>query len=146
MAEILKRIFDEKAGYFLSVDTKNVTIDIMHGRFVLKQAAIKASVFDGLHLPFTLRGGFIDEISINFKLGLFNVGAAAEVVVKNVFFVVGPHTTDWSWEHVQQCKTKLIDLILSGSNCAFQWFLLISSRRVSEKLFRDSKYHQRTSS
>jgi len=109
MEGVLKKFFDQKAGYFINVE--NMQCNPGSGQVSLQKAEFKAEVFDQLHLPFTLKGGFVDEMTVNMPIGLFSE-TAAHVVIKNVFLVFGPHTTDWSWEHVHNCKSKLIDLVM----------------------------------
>jgi len=109
---VKKKILDQALGDFFEVDKGNVQVDLANGRFTFRQAEIKADAFDELHLPFTIYGGFVDEISANFSVGMFTSGGSAKVVVNNVSLLVGPHTTDWSWEHVLGCKSKLVDLVL----------------------------------
>eukprot|EP00931_Biecheleriopsis_adriatica_P061226 TRINITY_DN36804_c0_g1_i1.p1 TRINITY_DN36804_c0_g1~~TRINITY_DN36804_c0_g1_i1.p1 ORF type:complete len:1197 (+),score=244.75 TRINITY_DN36804_c0_g1_i1:67-3657(+) len=111
MDALIKNFFDKKVGDFLQVDAGNLHVDPASGQLLLKKASFKSDVFDGLHLPVTLKGGFIDEMSFNLELGVFSSGGTAKVTIKNVFFVLGPHVTDWSYNHVLACKTKLVDLI-----------------------------------
>lgn len=110
MEKIVKSFFDSKLGEFLKVEKENVVFNPVTGLCKLGKAEIKAEAFDQLHFPLALRGGFIDELSISFPVNMFG-GGAAKVVINNVFFVFGPHTTDWSWEHVYACKTKLVDVV-----------------------------------
>lgn len=107
----MRRFFDQTVGDFLEVDKSNMQFNPALGQIVLRKAEIRAEVFDELHFPVALRGGFIEEISINLNWA-FAARAAAKVVVKNIFLVLGPHTTDWSWTHVYKCKTKLVELIV----------------------------------
>lgn len=104
----MKKVFEKKMGEFLRVEEGNYQCSASSVR--LRQAEIKEEVFDELHLPITLRGGFIEEMSVTFP-GMFGSGSA-QVVIKNVFLVFGPHSTDWSWDHVYQCKSRLIDLVM----------------------------------
>merc|ERR1712048_824881 len=94
------------------VDAENMLFAPTSGNITLKKASIKADVFDQLHFPLTLRGGYIDEMTTTFTVSLFSTSNAAKVVINNVLLVVGPHTTDWSWNHVHQCKTRLVDLVM----------------------------------
>lgn len=115
MAQMIKTIFDKKAGDFLKIKPDNMRLNISAGQLYLKEAEFKAEIFDQLHLPFTLKGGFIDEMSVEMNTGSWLRGshsAAAKIVVKNVFIVCGPHRTDWTWTHVQHCKTKLVDTVM----------------------------------
>mmetsp|Transcript_18077 Transcript_18077/g.58466 ORF Transcript_18077/g.58466 Transcript_18077/m.58466 type:complete len:1127 (+) Transcript_18077:66-3446(+) len=113
MEGLLKKLFDEKLGDFLKVDAGNVQFSPSEGRLSLRQAEFKADVFDRLHFPFALRGGFIEEITVNVSAtGFFGSEAGAKVVVKNVFLVLSPHVSDWSWQTVCECKAKLVDLIM----------------------------------
>ncbi|CAE7721354.1 unnamed protein product [Symbiodinium sp. CCMP2456] len=143
MDALIKTFFDKKVGDFLKVDQGNLRIDPSSGQFQLKKASIDGSAFDGLHLPVALRGGFIDELSVNLHLDVFNPGGSVslQILIRNVFFVFGPHTTDWSWAHVMQCKSKLVDLIMkiaelkpskkakkSGEDSATGWLSDIQTR------------------
>eukprot|EP00913_Durusdinium_trenchii_P012268 g11520.t1 len=96
------------------VDEGNLRVDAATGQFLLKNASIVGQAFDGLHLPVSLRGGFIDELSVHLHLDVFNPGAnvSLQILIKNVFLVFGAHTTDWSYGHVKQCKSKLVDLVM----------------------------------
>lgn len=78
------------------------------------QASIVGQAFDSLHLPVTLLGGFIDELSVHLHLDVFNPGGTVslQIIIKNVCLVFGAHTTDWSYSHVKQCKSKLVDLVM----------------------------------
>lgn len=143
MDALIKTFFDKKVGDFLKVDQGNLRIDPSSGQFQLKKASIDGSAFDGLHLPVALRGGFIDELSVNLHLDVFNPGGSVslQILIRNVFFVFGPHTTDWSWAHVKQCKSKLVDLVMkiaelkpskkakkSGEDSATGWLSDIQTR------------------
>ena len=114
MDAIVKQFFDKKVGDFLKVDEGNLRVDASTGQFLLKNASIVGQAFDGLHLPVSLRGGFIDELSVHLHLDVFNPGSnvSLQILIKNVFLVFGAHTTDWSYSHVKQCKSKLVDLIM----------------------------------
>ncbi|CAJ1411125.1 unnamed protein product [Effrenium voratum] len=114
MDAIIKQFFDKKVGDFLKVDAGNLRVDAATGQFVLKKASIVGQAFDGLHLPVTLRGGFIDELSIHLHLDVFNRGGnvSLQILIKNVFLLFGPQTTDWSYDHVKQCKSKIVDLVM----------------------------------
>jgi len=114
MDAIIKQFFDKKVGDFLKVDEGNLHVDAATGQFLLKKAAIVGHAFDSLHLPLTLTGGFIDELSIHLYLDVFNPGGnvSLQILIKNVCLVFGAHTTDWSYSHVKQCKSKLVDLVM----------------------------------
>merc|ERR1719265_1143817 len=106
----MKQFFDKKLGDFLKVDKDNVQFNAASGQITLKKAEFKADVFDQLHFPVALKGGFIDEMAVNIPMSMFSTGAA-KVTISNIFFVFGPHVTDWSWDHVFKCKTRLIELV-----------------------------------
>lgn len=113
METIFLKFLNQKLGDFLQVDSKNVQLSPGSGQLSLRQASVRADVFDGLHFPLALRGGFLEEVAVNFSAGLFaSDGGGAKVVVKNVFLALGPHTSDWSLEHVYDCKSKLVDLVM----------------------------------
>ena len=114
MDAIIKQFFDKKVGDFLKVDEGNLRVDAATGQFLLKKASVVGEAFDSLHLPLTLTGGFIDELSVHLHLDVFNPGGnvSLQILIKNVCLVFGAHTTDWSYRHVKQCKSKLIDLVM----------------------------------
>jgi len=112
MESIIMKFINQKLGDFLQVDAKNVQLSPGSGQLSLKEAAVRADVFDGLHLPFAVRGGFLEDVTVNVSSGLFARGSGSKVVVKNVFLVLGPHETDWSVQHVYDCKSKLVDLVM----------------------------------
>lgn len=105
----MKKFFESKMGEFLKAD--EMTFNPGSGYVGLKKAEFKTEAFDQLHFPFALKGGFIDEMSFSVPVSVFS-NSPAKVKIKNVFFVFGPHITDWTWEDVHRCKTKLIDLIM----------------------------------
>lgn len=111
MEGIVKKFFDQKLGHFVHVLPENMEINPTGGRMSLRKAEFKAEVFDQLHFPIAIKGGYIDEMMVEVPMGFFSSGVA-RVVIKDVFLVVGPHASTWSRENVYQCKTKLIDLIM----------------------------------
>ena len=145
MEALIKQFFDKKVGDILKVDEGNLRVDAATGHFVLKkapfiktkafgcEASVVGEAFDELHLPLTLRGGFIDELSVHLHLDVFNPGAnvlrhrfetfsrlervlkvnlkvSLQVLIKNVFLVFGAHTTDWSYADVKKAGEALKDL------------------------------------
>jgi hypothetical protein len=109
MEGIMKKFFDQKLGDFLKAETMN--FDMTEGLVGIKKAEFKTEAFDNLHFPFALKGGYIDKMTMSVPMSMFSTGAA-KVQIKNVFLVFGPHITDWTWDDVHRCKTKLIDLIM----------------------------------
>lgn len=107
-AAFVRKIFEKKVGEFCKVPEGNCQMSSSEVK--LLNAEIKEDVFDELHLPVTLRGGYIDEISLHFA-GMFGTDGA-RVVIKDIFLVFGPHSTDFSWDHVYKCKSRLIDLFM----------------------------------
>lgn len=105
----MKKFFDSKLGEFLKAE--EMAFNPGSGYVGLKKAEFKTEAFDNLHFPFALKGGFIDEMSVSLPVSMFS-SSAAKVRIKNVFLVFGPHITDWTWDDVHRCKTKLIDLIM----------------------------------
>ena len=114
MDAIVKQFFDKKVGEFLKVDEGNLRVDAATGQFLLKNASIVGQAFDGLHLPVSLRGGFIDELSVHLHLDVFNPGAnvSLQILIKNVFLVFGAHTTDWSHGQIEARGPRHDDLRL----------------------------------
>jgi len=109
MEGMLKKFFDKKLGDFIKAD--EMKFEPGKGYIGIKKAEFKTETFDHLHLPFALKGGFIDEMSVSLPVSMFTT-SPAKVVIKNVFFVFGTHATDWTWDDVHKCKTKLVDLIM----------------------------------
>eukprot|EP00746_Dinoflagellata_sp_MGD_P011964 gnl/MRDRNA2_/MRDRNA2_125305_c0_seq1.p1 gnl/MRDRNA2_/MRDRNA2_125305_c0~~gnl/MRDRNA2_/MRDRNA2_125305_c0_seq1.p1 ORF type:complete len:1133 (+),score=269.09 gnl/MRDRNA2_/MRDRNA2_125305_c0_seq1:131-3529(+) len=113
MEAVLKKALDKHLGDFLKVNKENVIFNPGQGQVSIKEAEIKSEIFADLHFPVALKGGFIHELSMHLPVSIFS-DQVAKVVIKDVFFVFGPHTTDWSWEHVHKCKTRLVDFITKG--------------------------------
>jgi len=118
MEAYLKKFVDTKLGDFLQVDEENLEFSPSTGHLCLRNAELKADTFNDIHVPFTLRGGFIEEMSVNVHPSAFSSGGfggeskkPVSVLIKNVFMVFGPQLSDWSWEHVYICKTRLVDMI-----------------------------------
>lgn len=110
MDVIFKKIFDHALGNFLQVDSENVHFSPASGQASLRRAEFKAEVFDEIHLPVTLRGGFIEDMSVTLEGSAILGTSKAKVIVKDVFLLFGPHVSDWSWQHVYECRTKLVNL------------------------------------
>lgn len=112
---MVEKMFNKVAGDFLKVKSENMRFAITSGEVLLKKAEIKTEMFEGLHMPFVLKGGYCDLIKVHFPSVSFFGGAssnAASVEINNVFLIVSPHVTTWDYEHVFNCKTKLIDLFM----------------------------------
>jgi len=105
----MKKLFESKLGGLLKAE--KMEFNATDGYIGLKKAEVITEAFDELHFPFALKGGYIDEMSIAMPVSMFSK-APAKVSIKNVFFVAGPHVTDWTWDHVYKCKTKLVDLVM----------------------------------
>lgn len=59
MEAYLKKFVDTKLGDFLQVDEENLEFSPSTGHLCLRNAELKADTFNDIHVPFTLRGGFI---------------------------------------------------------------------------------------
>eukprot|EP00811_Abedinium_folium_P014156 NODE_23174_length_677_cov_4.680000.p1 GENE.NODE_23174_length_677_cov_4.680000~~NODE_23174_length_677_cov_4.680000.p1 ORF type:complete len:173 (-),score=70.62 NODE_23174_length_677_cov_4.680000:12-530(-) len=94
----------EVLGQYLQYDESNLEFSFETKTVSITTAEIKAEAFQDLHHAFALRGGFIDHMSINLQ---------GELHVSNVLLVFGPHSTDFSWEDVLLCKSRLIALLTS---------------------------------
>lgn len=112
---LMKKFFDQKLGHFVEVGKDNMLFSPGSGQISMTKAKIRPEVFDQLHIPFTIKGGYMDEVTVHMPtsgFGLWGTEQPAKVVINNVFLVFGPHTTDWSYQHVYDCKSKLIDLAM----------------------------------
>eukprot|EP00929_Paragymnodinium_shiwhaense_P086451 TRINITY_DN46973_c0_g1_i1.p1 TRINITY_DN46973_c0_g1~~TRINITY_DN46973_c0_g1_i1.p1 ORF type:complete len:1162 (+),score=250.26 TRINITY_DN46973_c0_g1_i1:189-3674(+) len=115
MDAFIKKEFDKRLGNFVKVLPEDVTLELSTSKIEigLRKAALRSEVFDELHLPWTIRGGYLHEAAVELPLGLSlwseQVG---KVTIKDVFLLVGPQEPHWSWEHVLQCKHKLIEVLM----------------------------------
>jgi len=113
MEAMAKKFFDQKLGEFVEVAPGNMEFSFSggSGKFKLSKGQIKSDVFNNLHFPIALRGGYIEDITMSMEMGFLG-DSPAKVDIKNVCLVFGPHQTDWSWDQVYRDKSRLVDLVM----------------------------------
>lgn len=111
-AGLLEKIFNKIAGDFFVVDKKDMYFKL--GEFRLKEAELRASSFDDLHMPFVLKAGYVDKVSAQMPVAnIWTSGAAARVDIRDVFLVMGPHRANFlDYRDAARCKTNLVNLVM----------------------------------
>ncbi|OLQ00742.1 hypothetical protein AK812_SmicGene16562 [Symbiodinium microadriaticum] len=136
---LIKTFFDKKVGDFLkaqhlrsafvvinSVDQGNLRIDPSSGQFQLKKEG-----FDNREADLQIKARSTKlradiPAFANVMTQLYCV--SLQILIRNVFFVFGPHTTDWSWAHVKQELKPSKKAKKSGEDSATGWLSDIQTR------------------
>lgn len=113
MEGFVRRFLEQTLGDVMHVEQGNVRVDLAQGLVSVQKAALRAELFEDLHSPVAVKGGFIDELAVNVNFSHLRHGSKGSLVlvIKNVFLLLGPRDCDWSYQSVFRCRTRLIDLV-----------------------------------
>eukprot|EP00746_Dinoflagellata_sp_MGD_P017022 gnl/MRDRNA2_/MRDRNA2_138809_c0_seq1.p1 gnl/MRDRNA2_/MRDRNA2_138809_c0~~gnl/MRDRNA2_/MRDRNA2_138809_c0_seq1.p1 ORF type:complete len:1272 (+),score=182.75 gnl/MRDRNA2_/MRDRNA2_138809_c0_seq1:49-3864(+) len=110
-------------GDVLLVPQKNLSVDAREGFLRLEKVQLIPDAFQGLHLPFEIKGGFVELIHIDLNRRQRDQGVC--IVVKNMLLVVGPgHHQEtpmppWTYESVLKAKGRLLEFISRRTEAFF---------------------------
>lgn len=100
-------------GDFLQVPPKNIKLGFSNGyKFRLEKAQIISSALADLHLPFTIKGGFVELISMEIKTKENAGKGKVTLIIWNLCLVLGPaNPPPWTLDEVRVRKGHLIEFI-----------------------------------
>jgi len=128
--KLMDRLVQQYLGDILRIPPENCKVKISDGSFHLEKAQFRSNAFQGLHLPFTVLGGLIELVHVDFDLhekrGDKKSGSSGAdwsrargllIVIENLLLVVGPgHHQEypeppWTIDSVMECKKKLVEMV-----------------------------------
>jgi hypothetical protein len=110
-------------GDVLLVPHKNLSVDARDGFLRIEKVQLKPDAFQGLHLPFEIKGGFFELIHVDLNRRCRDNGVC--IVVKNMLLVVGPgHHQEspmpsWTSDAVLEAKGRLLEFISRRTEAFF---------------------------
>lgn len=105
-------ILQKLLGDLVKVSEHDLILDPLQGSLRLRDAEVQWENLEDLHLPLTVRGGFIGDLQVDVG-NVMTASADKEIKVdfRDSVIIFGPIAPDWSTDAVRRRKQRLIDLL-----------------------------------
>jgi len=106
------QVLQKVLGDLVKVSEEDLILDPLQGFLRLRDAEVQWENFEELHLPLTVRGGFIGDLQVDIG-NVMRASADKEIKVhfSDSVIIFGPIAPDWSTDAVRRRKQNLIDLL-----------------------------------